>query len=204
MSTEGNRFEPAAAQNLLALFEFSEWSRIRETLGVLQKDMKAALRVAVRKTGQWANREGAKGLAKETGIPLRTLKAGLRLKFQYQSVKGFATARLWYGLNAISLKYIGARQTKRGVRARGTPVTRGGFVSPTLGGHAFRRVSGARLPLERLEKPIAQKGEAYLAQFEGEVAAKFVEFFFSALDAATGRSEGESMAIAGNISITRR
>ena len=47
MSIEGNRFEPAAAQNLLALFLEHDWNRIRELLDVLQKDMKAALRTAV-------------------------------------------------------------------------------------------------------------------------------------------------------------
>jgi hypothetical protein len=202
MSFEGNKFEPAAAQNLLALFVFEDWSRLRDLLGVLQKDMKAALKTAVRQTGQWANREGARGLAKATNVPLSTLRKGLRFKFQYQSVKGFSTARLWYGLNAISLKYLGVKEQKKGVRSRGTTY-RGGFVSSSLGGHAFQRVGKERFPLKRLELTIADKGNAYLAEFEGKVAAKFVELFFAALDKAAGREAGESASIAGNLNIAR-
>lgn len=203
MSTEGNRFEPAAAQNLLALFVFQDWARVRDLLGVLQKDMKAALRTAVRQTGQWANREGARGLAKAVGVPLRTLRQGLRIKFSYQSVKGFSTARLWYGLNDVSLKYLGARQGKKGVRARGT-LYDGAFVSSALGGHAFQRVGDARLPLRRIDYTIVEKGNAYLTEFETTVAAKFVSLFFAALDKASGRESGESFQIAGGIRIAIR
>jgi hypothetical protein len=202
MSTEGNRFEPGAAQNLLALFVFEDWARIKSLLGVLQKDMKAALRTSVRQTGQWANREGARGLAKATGVPLNVLRKGLRLKFQYQSVKGFSTARLWYGLNAISVKYLGASQQRKGVRSRGVTY-KGGFVSTALDGHAFQRVGKSRLPIKRIERDINEKGVAYLADFEGRVAAKFVDFFFAALDKASGRGAGESAAIAGNLNIAR-
>lgn len=200
MSYEGNKFEPAAAYNLLALFVEYDWNRLKDLLGVLQKDMKAALRTAVRQTGQWANREGARGLAKACNVPLGVLRKGLRIKFQYQSVKGFSNARLWYGLNAVALKYLGVKETKKGVRSRGVTY-QGGFISPALKGHAFRRVGKDRLPLERLDFTIVEKGNAFLADFESKVAAKFVEFFFASLDKVSGRDAGESMAIAGNIKI---
>lgn len=203
MSTEGSRFEPGAATNLLALFSFQDWARIRELLGVLQKDMKAALRVATRQAGQWANREGARRLAKEAGVPLRTLRQGLRLKFQYQSVKGFATARLWYGLNEISLKYLGARQNKSGVRATGQQTIKSAFVAPTIGGHVFKRAGKDRLPIVQQNRPIAEKGMAFLERFEAEVTEKFVDFFFLALDKSSGRDAGDSRAIAGGIRIAR-
>jgi hypothetical protein len=203
MSLEGNRFEPAAATNLLALFAFQDWAKIRELLGVLQKDMKAALRTATRQAGQWANREGARRLAKEANVPLRNLRRGLRLKFQYQSVKGFATARLWYGLNPIALKYLGARETAKGVRVTGEKTIKGAFIVPTLGENVFKRVGKERLPIKRQERPIAEKGTAFLVQFEKEVTEKFVEFFFLALDKAAGRDAGESQAIAGGVRIAR-
>jgi hypothetical protein len=203
MSTEGNRFEPAAARNMLALFVFEDWARIRELLGVLQKDMKTALRNAVRQTGQWANREGARGLAKAVNVPLNVMRKGLRIKFQYQSIKGFSTARLWYGLNPISAKYLGVKQQKKGVRVRGN-VYRGGFVSAPLGGHAFQRAGKARTPLVKVEHSIAERGDAYLTKFESEVAAKFVDLFFSNLDKISGRDAGESRAIAGGAQIARR
>lgn len=203
MSTEGNRFEPAAAQNMLALFVFEDWKSIRDLLGVLQKDMKTALRNAVRQTGQWANREGARGLAKATNVPLNILRKGLRVKFQYQSVKGFSTARLWYGLNDISLKYLGAKQQKKGVRARKTTY-KGAFVSGPLGGHTFERVGKARLPIRQIGHDIKDRGFEYLKKFETDVAAKFVEFFFGQIDKLSGREAGESQAIAGNFNIARR
>lgn len=202
MSAEGNKFESSAVQNLLALFVFEDWSRVRDLLGVMQKDMKAALRTAVRQTGQWANREGARGIAKATNVPLNVLRKGLRIKFQYQSVKGFSTARLWYGLNDVSLKYLGARQQKKGVRSRGVTY-KGGFVSSAIDGHAFQRVGDARLPIKRIDMTIQDKGAAYLNEFEQKVAAKFVELFFAALDKASGRDAGESLAIAGSSNITR-
>lgn len=200
MSTEGNRFEPEAAQNLLALFVFSDWSGIRDMLGVLQKDMKAALKTAVRQTGQWANREGARGLAKAVGVPLPTMRKGLRLKFQYQSVKGASTARLWYGLNAIAAKYLGARQNKKGVTYKGGTVA-GGFIAPTLGKNAFKRAGKERLPIEPIELTIVTKGNSFLKDFETKVGEKFVELFFLALDKAAGRDAGESQSIAGGFRI---
>lgn len=203
MSTEGNRFESAAATNLLALFVFQDWARIRDMLGVLQKDMKAALKTAVRQTGQWANREGARGLAKACNVPLGTLRKGLRLKFQYQSVKGFSTARLWYGLNSVSLKYLGAKETNKGVRARGQTY-KSAFISKALGDNAFRRVGKDRTPIERIDQTIVEKGTAFLEEFEKKVGAKFVELFFLALDKAAGRDAGESQAIAGSINIATR
>lgn len=202
MSYEGNKFESKASTNLLALFVFEDWSGLRELLGVLQKDMKAALRTAVRQTGQWAKREGARGLAKATSTPLNVLRKGLRIKFQYQSVKGFSTARLWYGLNDISLKYLGAREQKKGLRARGVTY-KGGFISSALDGHAFQRVGKERLPIKRLDMTIQEKGTAYLTEFEQKVGAKFVELFFAALDKASGRDAGESAALAGSFRIAR-
>ena len=203
MSFEGNKFEPAAAQNLLALFVFEDWARVRDLLGVLQKDMKSALRSAVRRTGNWANKEGSKGISAATGIALETLKAGLRIKFQYQSVKGASTARLWYGLNPISLKYLTSSESELFYNALftdGEP----GFVAPALGGHAFQRVGKDRFPIKRIERPIASKGQSFMQEFEGRVAAKFVEFFFAAIDKKQGRAKGESAAIAGNINIARK
>jgi hypothetical protein len=198
MSTEGNRFEPAAAHNLLALFAFEDWARIRDLLGVLQKDMKSALRMATRKTGVWANREGARGLAKASNVPLKNLREGLRIKFQYQSVKGFSTARLWYGLNAISLKYLGVRQQKKGVRARGQSI-HGAFVSNKLNGHVFKRSGSKRLPIEKVSHDVADKGMDYLTRFERQVSEKFIELFFAELDKISGRASGESQAITGGI-----
>lgn len=203
MSVEGNKFEPAAAQNLLALFTFQDWARIRDVLGVLQKDMKSALRSAVRRTGNWANKEGSKGIANATGIPLDVLRAGLRIKFRYQSVKGFPTARLWYGLNSISLKYLTDSETElfyNALFADGNP----GFIVKPFGGHAFQRVGKARFPIKRIEKPIAEKGQSFMAEFESRVAEKFAQFFFQALDRLGGRSKGESESLVGNINILRK
>jgi hypothetical protein len=214
MSVEGNKFEPAAATNLLALFVFDDWERVKDLLGVLQKDMKAALRTAVRQTGQWANREGARGLAKAVGVPLSILRASLRFKFSYQSFGGgrYSTARLWYGFNSIDLKYLGAKQGKRGVRSRGNTYA-GAFIVQSVSpgnekkknmiGRTYARKTSARTPLKKVEHKIADKGNAFLTDFETKVAAKFVELFFAALDKAGGREAGESAAIAGSLNIAR-
>ena len=203
MSTEGNKWEAAASYNALAIFAFQDWSGIKDLLGVLQKDMKAALNTSVRQTGQWANREGARGLAKAVNAPLNVLRKGLRIKYQYQSSQGATTARLWYGLNPVSAKYLGVKQQKKGVNLRGTSYV-GGFVSKPLGGHAFQRVGKERSPLRKIELKIEDKGQAFMAEFEGQIAAKFSELFFAALDKISGRDTGESQAIAGPIKSYRR
>lgn len=188
---------------MLSIFVFEDWERIKDLLGILQKDMRAALRTATRQAGQWANREGARGLAKASNVPLKVLRAGVRLKYGYKSNRGEATARLWYGLNAISAKYLGIRQQKTGVRARGTAY-RGGFVVGKLGGHAFQRVGASRYPIKKIKYEINDQGQKFLGEFEGKVAEKFVEFFFAALDKVGGREAGESMQIAGGINIAQK
>lgn len=175
-----------------------DFKRVQALLGLLEKDMRAALRTATRKAGQWANREGSRGLAKAANVPLKNLKQGLRIKFGVKSAKGHTTANLWFGLNSISLKYLGAKQQKKGVRARGQSIS-GAFVSGKLGGHVYKRSGDSRLPIEEQDFEIEEKATKYVESLQGDVLAKFSQFFFEAIDKLSGRDSGDSQAITGGL-----
>jgi hypothetical protein len=172
-------------------------SGLAESLGLLEKQVRAAMRTATRKTSSWANREGARGLAKAAGVPLRTLKAGMRIKLKVKSSGGRVGAQLWYGLNPIALKYLGAKQTARGVRGGGQTIP-GAFISPELNNHVYRRAGKERLPIIREEMPIYSKAKDFFPSFERRVAEQLTTLFFAGLDKAAGREEGISQALVGS------
>lgn len=192
--------------SLLSLSISSDVGKAVELLGLLPSQLKAALRTASRQTGQWANREGARGLAKAINVPLNVLKKGLRIKFRYKSVRGNGSASVWFGLNAIALQYLKVKQQGSGVKA-GKIKYPGGFIVTKVGdnkpkqksmiGKAYVRTGKARVPIKRLEYEINQQGVTFLENFSEQVGQKFVAAFFAQADKIQGRSAGESIAIVG-------
>ena len=160
-------------------------AKVMALLGALPNQMRLAARQAVRASARWANKEGARGLAKHLGLPLRVLKKGLRLKVKVTSKRGIASASLWYGLNAIPEKYLSKKPAADS------------FVVVKSNSHFFKRAGRARFPLIKQEKPIVSPAEAYLSKFESLVQTKFIELFFEAIDKATGKETGTSQSIAG-------
>ena len=191
----------------------SDLSVAGELIGLLPLQFKAALRTASRQTGVWANREGARGLAKTLKIPLKVLREGMRIKFRYKSTKGYGSASLWFGLNGISLEYLRVKQQKSGVKA-GSQKYAGGFIVTKVGaknderrgmiGKSFARKGKARTPIKRLDYEIEQKGMDFIGKFTDQVGEKFIELFFQQADKIQGRGAGESLAIAGNLNIARK
>lgn len=198
MAVEGNKFEFASVHGLLALFESNDFHKIQSALGLLRKEIKAALVTAMRQTMKWAQREGAKQFAAKTGVPYRVMRQRLRVKYRYQSVRGeFPEGRVWFGLNPISLKYLGAKETKEnGVTSRFGKYPNG-FLSEKMGGHFYQRRGRERLPLDRLEFGIEDIGNEIADNFKDDLSAKYMEYFFAAIDKTTGREAGTSMEIAG-------
>lgn len=198
MAVEGNRFEFAAVHGLLALFTSNDFHRIQTALGLLRKDIKAALVTAMRQTMKWGEREGAKQFASKTGVPYRVMRQRLRVKYRYQSIGGeYPEGRVWFGLNPVSLIYLGAKATKKsGVTSRFGKHP-DGFQSSKMGGHFFKRRGISRLPIDRLEYGIEEAGNGVVDQFKDTLSIKYMEFFFAAIDKAKGHDSGTSAAIMG-------
>ena len=191
----------------------SDMKKVGELLGLLPAQMKSALRTASRQAGQWANREGSRGLAKAVGVPMKILREGMRVKFRYRSTKGYGSANVWFGLNGISLEHLRAKQQKSGVKAAGTKYA-GGFIVTKVGvanskrrgmiGKAFARKGDARTPVSKLKYQINERGMAFIQTFSDQVGQKFVDLFFSQIDKIQGRDAGDSLAIVGSSNIARR
>lgn len=165
---------------MIEFFAASNLARVRIALGVLEADIKAAIKVATRRTFKWAEREAAKEIAAETGIPYRAARTRTRARYRLTG-----SGQIWFGLNPISAKYLGAKLRK------------GGFTADKLGGHFFRRRGRDRLPIDRIEKPIEDEGMKFVeGTFPKEVQDRLIEEFFLALDKSAGRASGTSQAIA--------
>mgnify|MGYP007011820782 CR=1 FL=1 len=120
-----------------------------------------------------ANYEGRKALTRvrralvrQTSIPRRIVVRSTR--FLPASTSGGAVQVAIHGTGrGLSLKEFGARQNRRGVRARVWGKSKqfaGGFMGPKpgaislkLGGHAFRREGKKRTPIEKLLGPALAK-----------------------------------------------
>jgi hypothetical protein len=167
---------------MIEVFASSNLARVKDALGVLEADIKAAVETATRRTFRWAERKAARDIASETGIPYRAARTRTRARYQLTG-RGV----IWFGLNPVSVKYLGAKERK------------GAFAAEMLGGHWFKRRGRARLPIDKVEKPIEQEGRAYVeADFPAEVQEHLVAEFFAALDKRTGRTAGSSRQIALN------
>lgn len=165
---------------MIELFTGSNLARVKIALGVLESDISAAIKTATRKTFKWAEREASKQIAAEAGIPYRAARARTRSKYRLRG-----SGQVWFGLNPVSAKYLGAKERK------------GGFTNAKLNEHYFRRRGRARLPIDRIEKPIEDEGIGVVeGSFPREVQKRLIEEFFLALDKKAGRSAGTSQAIA--------
>lgn len=115
------------------------------------KDAPKAIARAINWTGDKARTQVGRTLAKQTGMPYGKVREGL-------VIKRASPGQLSYDISSsgrrISLKYFAARQTAGGVSAspwghrRVFPRT---FMGP--GGHVFRRLGRARLPIVQLWGP---------------------------------------------------
>lgn len=138
-------------------------NRIASALAAIDdKRGRTALRLAVNHTGAKAFTGVKRALARQVGLPQYKIvaKGGLRtVKATYESLDFQIRSRGRF----LSLKDFGARQLKRGVRAKVWgrwqlfPTTfmgpRPGVIAAALGGHVFDRVSRKRLPIRRLWGP---------------------------------------------------
>ncbi len=133
---------------------------------------------ALNRTGDMARTQVVKALAKQTGLPQKTIRKALHVKrSSWTSLDYVIYSR---GGN-ISLKYFKPRETLRGVTAlvrgerelfEGTFMKGGSFVKGRvdigMGGHVFERIGG-RTELERVRSGVFIPDE----MIQGESVAAF-------------------------------
>lgn len=153
-------------------------------LGALGQDGPKVINRALNRTGDMARTLVVRELAKQTGLPQKTIRKAVK-------VKRSSWSDLEYRLSAsggdVSLKYFKARETHAGVTAfvrgqrelyDGAFIKGGSFargrVSLSMGGHVFQRVGSARLAIEKLKSgvfiPIEMVEGQTVKAFEGLVA----------------------------------
>lgn len=164
---------------MIQLFASSNLERVGAILGLLKDDIERARRGATTATVKWAEREAAKGLAREAGIPYKA--ARIRT---WKKIRIGAGGTVTLGLNPVSAKYLPGR--------RG----RDSFTNSKLNKHPFRRMGTKRLPIERVEAEIADQGRQFA---QGELVLAIQEHlhdeFFARLDKVSRRAAGTAKAL---------
>jgi hypothetical protein len=164
---------------MIEIFASSNLERVGQLLGLLRDDIERARKSASTATVKWAEREAAKGLARETGVPYRAARIRTWKKIRINS-GGSVTL----GLNPISAKYLPGRRR------------RDSFTNKKLNAHPFRRLGTKRLPIERVEVEIEQQGTQFAeGEFVLAIQEHLVEEFFARLDKVSGRTAGTAKAI---------
>lgn len=133
---------------------------LANALGALGDDATKVIQRAVARSGDMGRTAVIRALAKQTGLPQKTIRRALKIKRpNYDDL----TYTIRAGGGDISLKYFKARETRKGVVAyvrggkelyEGAFIRGGNFqrgrVDLSMGGQIFKRMGDDRLPIERL------------------------------------------------------
>ena len=142
--------------------------RFENMLGALGTEAPKAVNRAINRTGDMARTRVVKTLAKQTGLPQKTIRKLVK-------VKRSTWADLSYNMSAaggdVSLKFFKSRETRKGVTAfvrgkrqlyEGTFMKGGSFVrgrvALKMGGHVFLRI-GNRTDLEKQKSGVVIPAE---------------------------------------------
>jgi hypothetical protein len=198
VGVQGNRYEPGFANKGLLDFDFSDFRKVKDWAEITMDELKEAVRLATQDTASWANKESAKDLGRELQVPYPAMRKRIKVKRRMMTFDGaLATARIWYGINALSLKYLKPKQDASGVKTTAKTVP-GAFISDKLKQNVFKRKGSARLPIEKQTLDVEAKAASFLqGTFEPKVSAYFLDRFFFYVDRMSGRESGSSAAALG-------
>lgn len=198
MGVHGNRYEPGFANKGLLDFDYSDFRKVKEWAGITMEELKEAVRLATTDTASWANKESAKDLGRELKVPYPAMRK--RIKVKRRMITGgssLATARIWYGINAVSLKYLKPKQDASGVTTTAKAVP-GAFISEKMKKNVFKRKGDARLPIEKQTLDVEDEAATFLQNtFEPKVSAYFLDRFYFYIDRMSGNAEGTAAAELG-------
>ncbi len=130
-----------------------------------EKQAAQALKRAVVRTTRWLNTHLARRAAKAVKVRVGVFKNRKRVRMVIKDDWG----NIWIGLNPIDLDHIGARQSKKGVKA-GPAFVGGGFIARggDVVGKVFKRRTAARLPIDKQALEIHDEVEPVVEQLYNE------------------------------------
>lgn len=152
----------------------------RDKIAMLRPRQVIAAEVrAINKTARGLRTQISKGVRKRVALKSSTIKESLSLDKARRRAN--PSARLSIKPKPISLKHYGARQIRKGVSVRvlktsGRKLIKHAFVVSKLGGHPFKRLGDARLPIKKLFGPsvrtqvehLRPESEAYILSTMGK------------------------------------
>ena len=181
-------------------FDYSQLEKVAASAGLTDDDLKEALRLAMDDTAMWANKESAKDLGRALNIPYPTMRKRVKAK---KAGTG-REARVWFGINAIGLKYLKPKADGSGVSTTANKVP-GAFIVPKLNSHVFKRTGEKRTMtrgnykgqvrevIARQELSVADQASAILSTIvTPKIAEHFMDRLFFYLDRFSGKAEGTS------------
>lgn len=152
-----------------------------ETLAATEGQVQQALRRTLAKLGAWARSRATKSMAKELQIAQQNIRRRLRVT-KVRGIGGGSAVTVWFGLNPIGIIYMNARQTARGVRARGGRDLPHAFIAKmnSTKRAVFKRRGKARLPIDIQREAIDAPGERMMTDDlakSPEMEAQFIKIF---------------------------
>lgn len=160
----------------------TEIERVASSLGATPQIAEKAMNSTLAKMATWLKTRSIKGLSKTLIMQPKIIRRRLKTLRLHKGANG-SFARIWYGLDPVSLINLQARQTKQGVRAYGGRFVKSAFITKGRNGNkqVFKRVGAARLPIKKQTDPILQKADHYL-DTDAINSADFMQQFFKVLE----------------------
>ena len=152
-----------------------------EALGDTPKQVDKAMASALRKMAIWLKAKSIKGLSKELDIQQKVIRRRLK-SFSVTHRKDGSSARVWYGLDPIKLRYLGTPEViGHGVQV-GAFYVEGAFIAKDNQGNmqVFKRKGRARLPIEVQTADINDRAEKWVEDRllgSDEFTAQFFKLF---------------------------
>ncbi len=126
--------------------DMAEIDALARSVGALESVVRKAMDAALRRTARHVFTQVRRSVGKAANAPQKALKDRLRMRVRRER----GTATIWVGINPLNPVRVGARQTRRGVRARGGRKWDKAFIAndKNRSERVFRRMGKARRPLE--------------------------------------------------------
>ena len=168
--------------------------------GLSKEDVNGAISASSQDTLAWGKKESAKGLGDELDLPYPTIRK--RMKLKVSSNRG----QLWYGFNAVDLKFAKPTKSGDGIDAAGKHYS-GAFQVESISNRIFKRngrlgvISKGRYKgktRERISKvsvPIVDEANSYLNAFVEKVRVYFIDRLIHHLSNLATYNSGKSIKL---------
>lgn len=103
--------------------DWKELHNAAEKMGLTGQDVNNMLRLAMDDTAKWANKQAAKRLGQTLKVPYPAIRKRVKAKKSGQD----RDANVWFGLNAVSLRYLKPKEDSSGVTTTAKSVP-GAFI----------------------------------------------------------------------------